>query len=226
MNNNEILSYVDNLINEEEGKSKKLQSQLDSLSSSSKSSEILFRSEVRFNVGISRYEHRISSKCGFDTLHQQIALKEGKDIRFGYEDKKRFRVWIRNDSDVNCCFREHFGTNNGSINFIVFKGNEVAGLTELDLSSVDNFDDNCEFVICKLALFRKDYVIFYKIKKDYTRAQTLDEIKKIFPNVNKLQMIDNDNDVITIQEDIEWNYFINECEYSFSKGVFPVLLVE
>lgn len=225
MNSNEILSYVDSMINEEEGKSKKLQSQLSALMSS-KGSGISFRAEVRFNIGISRYEHRISSECSFAELKKQVAQREADDLQFGYEDKRKYRIWLRNDSDVRFCFREHFSTNNGSINFTHFKGNEVSKLTSLDLSPVDSFDETGDFVVCKLALIKNDYAVFYRISKERTRTQIMDDLRRIFPDANNLQMIDNDNDVITIQSDTDWNYFINECEFSYSKGAFPVLLIE
>ncbi|KAH0795668.1 hypothetical protein GPJ56_000547 [Histomonas meleagridis] len=226
MNNNEILSYVDSLINEEESKSKKLQVQLDALSPSQKTghNDVVFRQDVKFNIGVSRYERHISCNCCYEELFKQVAEKEGKTAVFGYEDKSRFKIWIRNDRDVMCCFREYFGSNLGSINFLILKNAELSGFTKLNLiEEIQKSDDTFQF---KLAPYTRDYAMFTSLPKGITYEAALDYFNKFAPNHKRLSVIDLENDTIQITSDLEWGYFLNECEMLYPKGKYPILLVE
>ena len=65
-----------------------------------------------------------------------------------------------------------------------------------------------------------------KIPKGITRIDAFESLKKLVPYAKKMSIIDMDGDVIQIQNDLEWEYFINESTKLYPSGRFSILLIE
>lgn len=78
----------------------------------------------------------------------------------------------------------------------------------------------------KLAVREKDFAVFSSLPKGASREEAFACLKKLVPDATKMSIIDFDGDVIQIQNDMEWEYFVNESTRLYPSGRFSILLVE
>ncbi|KAH0795072.1 hypothetical protein GPJ56_001027 [Histomonas meleagridis] len=221
----DCIAKVEQRIKEETEKNSNLQKQLDAISPGKKKNvEIVFKPTVKFVVGFSRYEHTVPSNCSFEDLASKVRGKFDTASPFGYEDSKNIKMLIKNENDIKCCFREHFSTNETTIKFNLYKKEEVKTLMDLNYAEETPFGDNTfQF---KLAVDGKDFAIFTSLPKGISRTDAFDTLKKLYPSMKTMSVIDTDNDTIPITQDVEWNYFINESNKLYARGNYGILLVQ
>ena len=220
MSNSEAIAIVEKRVKEEEEKKQKLQKELDQLGVSQKFPDVVIGSSVKFVIGFNRYERTIPSNAKYSDLQKHF---KANDL-IGYEDGSKFKVWVRNDTDVKCCFREHFASGNQILSFKNLFDKDLSTLMGLNFEEEIKEDENT-FQL-KLAVKDKDYAIFISLPKGITRIDAFESLKKLVPYAKKMSIIDMDGDVIQIQNDLDWEYFINESTKLYPSGRFSILLIE
>lgn len=229
-NNNDIQNYVDSLTKEEKQRNQTLKQQLQELNIGQAGQPNLDNTKnekVGYLIDNSRFERFISSDSKFNELQKLVTGSNGPDSYFGYEDKDRQDILIRNDRDTMLCFREHFGSSEKTITFKNLKKNNLIDVLKLNFDS--DFTDVENSTIFKLsAVSKSDPAIFFGIKKKSTLTEARELFTKVRANrpIKKLSFLDSDNDTIEILGDTEWEYFLNDCDVQYTIGKFVTLYTE
>ena len=226
--NDDIQSYVDQLTQEEEMRNAKLKKQLSELDSSKGASNVtqFIKDRVNYVIDNSRFEKSIPATSTFADVAKLLSQTNSSIPYFGYEDKSNQDVYLRNDRDIQFCFREFFGTSDKTLTLRHIKGDTLSSVLK------GHFEEDCRdfenSFHCKLCIASKvDPCIFFSFKLGTTLDEALAILAKVRGSpVKKLSTIDSDLDQILITTDFEWEYFVAECKVLYKIGKFVTLYTE
>lgn len=228
-NQNEMTDYVDMLFYEEEKKSKELHKAFDEMVKKSqihqnRYKEILLHESFEIRVNNSRYVRKVISDIQFDEFSKLINGKGTGNVFFGYNDKASILIWLRNDRDLNCCLREHFASNNSELNIVSFNKKKLGELAKINFSN--EYCDIENSIHFKITSKDKECAVFLSLPNKVTKDEGFEVFKKILPKHNTISFFDSDGDKIQILSDIEWGYFLKECNVLYTFGKYPMLIFE
>lgn len=226
---NALIDYVDNLYVKEEEKSRELRGVLEEMVKKShihqnQYNEILFCDTFEIKVDNSRYQQKVHSSIKFDGFAELINSERIGNMFFGYNDNNSVLIWLRNDRDLNCCLHEHFASNNSVLSMVSFGKKKIG-----DLAKFNFVDEYCEIensIHFKVTSKEKERAVFLSLPNKSTKESGFEILKKILPKHKTISFIDSDGDKIQILSDVEWGYFVKECNVLFLFGKYPMLIYE
>lgn len=217
-NNEEIQDRIDSAIKEQEVKNSQLNEQFKSMSvaSGSMETEVKIPPTLSFQLGNSRYPKQISSKVDFSTLFDKVTDAGDRGDFIGYTDQNSRDIWLRNDRDLHACFLEHSAAKNFPV---VFKT-----MRKSDLPAANFEGESTEGVTFKLAIDKiGDTLIFASLPTTLTRDDGISKLQQL-SGKTAFAFIDSDGDKISLESEIEWTYFLKDCETHTKKGKYCLVL--
>ena len=213
-----IQDRIDSATKEESDRNQRLREEFKTISASATNeTDVKIPPTLSFKLGNSRYEKTMSSSIDFNTLFDEVLDSGNRGKYIGYEDRSSRDIWLRNDRDLQSCFREHAAVKNFTV---VFKTMRNSDLPDANFES-----EVTEGVTFKFAIDRKeDTLIFTSVPVGCSLADGLELLKSISKGKSSFKFIDSDGDTVTLASEIEWRYFLKDCETLAKKGQYCLVL--
>ena len=222
-NNNDISAKIDDEIQKANKENSLLKSQLSDLSSNIAPNQFQIGDKASYRVGVSRYDRTIETNLNFDKFLNTIKTQfpqEPKNIAFEVDDRK---IWIRNDADVQNMFKQHFAKKAEALKIIEAKNGDFNDISALKLPK----EEPSASIYIYFGLPKCDYWIFLPISNSITsKEDAIQYFSQINPKQKAVKLIDSDGDQIALNDDVTWEYFLNDAKNSTLTGRFCSVISE
>ena len=186
--------------------------------------EVKFGEDVQLRVGNGKFNIVVKSKATFGDVISRVntSLKGATDI--GYRDDQGRVVWLRTDQDIYFMFTWYFAQELPFIQIVAIDKQDIEPITKFDLRKEKQSKGMATFR-CEAAGPERP-LMFLVVQSNINKEDGFRYLESIFGSISSLMVVDEVEDIITIDSVESWDYCL-ETGLAMSKvGKFPLLLVQ